>query len=449
MMLISFFAILAAISPIEKGSIASNNASYDGTALRLEGEVSLEHGFGTMKAEKAVLTKEREGQDDFPFTSIELTSAVNLMLTSEAQVECEKALLDFSTLQGTLTSPQHVHYTDFIRRENQTTPFELFSPKLDLQLIKDPQKKDIYDIEQARAQNGVHLIYDKLYHLQTESILFSNKIIQSDGASPCIWTYQNDRVNAEKFDLDLVQNELFLKKAEGHLSSFSKGQVQFTAGSLCWEHTKNHLTLQGSPFVQESSVGTVTSQEAIHLFLKDGVLHQLKTDGQTTLTSLKGHRLTTYDALEVDGDAHLATISSPSKGEQLLYEEEEMTLRADKAQIHYKEEAQGISPASVELEGRIQIYSKEKEGPSRRGIADLLTYDPDTRTCILKAHPGRKVLFMRDQDQLRISANEVHIFYDPVSKEQQVRGVGHVTMSLSPEEQNLLNQVFRHVPSAS
>jgi lipopolysaccharide export system protein LptA len=144
----------------------------------------------------------------------------------------------------------------------------------------------------------------------------------------------------------------------------------------------------------------------------------------------------------VDGEKSLATIHS--RQTQLIYQEEEMTLLADTAQMYYREDEQGLHPERLELQGHIKIFSQEKEGPTRRGIADTLTYNPETRICILKALPGQKVLFMRDQDQLRISANEVHITYNPVTKEQEVRGIGHIVLSLSPEEQNLLNQVFHH-----
>ncbi len=438
--MISFITLfLAAINPMDTGSIASNSASYDGSILILDGEVSLEHGFGKMKAEKAVLTRQLQGQEEFPFTCIELAESVHLALTTEAQVDCERASLDFTTMQGVLTSPQNVHYVDTIN----SIPFELFSPHLDLQMKKN---KEAYDIERAHAQKGVHLIYNKLYHLKTESIIFAQDSLHSDG-SPCSWTYESDqaendriennKVDAEKFDLDLAQNHLLLKKAKGHLSSFSKGKVQFTADDLDWKHTENHLILRGSPQVQETSLGTITSSQEIDLILKEQKLHSLKTEGSTQMVSHKGHTLKTEGSLDVDGEKKLAVIHPHAT--QLLYQEEEMSLLADEAQMHYREDEQGLHPERLELQGHIKIFSQD-----RRGIADTLTYNPETRTCILKALPGQKVLFMRDQDQLCISANEVHITYNPVTNEQEVRGVGHITMTLSPEEQNLLNQVFHH-----
>lgn len=433
--------LLAAVAPMNTGSIASSSASYDGATLLLDGEVSLEHGLGKMEADKAALTKQVEGQAEFPFTHIELADTVRLALTSSAQVECERASLDFSNLKGTLTSPKNVHYVDKIH----ATPFELFSPYLDLQMARNDQQKETYTIEKAYAKKGVHLIYDTSYHLKTESLLFTKDRLVSDGTS-CSWTYQNDQVDAEKFDLDLTQNHLHLRKAEGHLNSFSKGTVQFTADDLDWKHTDNHLVLRGNPHVQETSLGTVHSSQEIDLILKEQKVHKLKTQGPTTLVSHKGHTLKTEGTIEVDSEKCQALIHSHQT--QLLYQEEELTLTADEAQIFYREDEKGLHPERLELQGKIKIFSQEKEGPAKRGIADTLTYNPETRSCILKANPGQKVLFMRDQDQLRISASEVHITYNPVTHEQEVRGIGHIVLSLSPDEQNLLNQVFHHESSA-
>ena len=415
--------LLANIAPDVAGSIAASSANYDGSMLILDGEVSLDHGFGMMKAEKAVLTRQLQESAEFPFMSIDLAEAVHLKLSSKAEVECERASLDFTTLQGKLSSPKEVHYID--------TAFELFSPFLDLQMLKNSQKKDSYDIEKAHAHHGVRVIYDKFYHLNADSIVFADEKLRSEGEGRCLWSFQNDRVEAEAFELDLAHRNLHLKTATGHLTSMTSGDVQFTAEDLDWKHEDNHLFLKGFPKVQDASFGTIASEQEIDLTLKENKLHKLSTRGPTELTSIKGHLLKTDGTIDVDAEKNTAIVHS-----QLQYSEDEMTLIADQAQIFY--------PDKVELQGNIKIFSEK----SHKGVADTLTYNPETRTCILKAHPGKKVLFTREEDKLALSANEIHITYDPVTKEQLVRGVGHITLSLSPEEQNILNKVFHGISTS-
>ncbi len=410
--------LLANISiPDNTGSIAASSANYDGATLILDGEVSLDHGFGMMKAEKAVLTRQLQESAEFPFMTIDLAESVHLKLSSQAEVECERASLDFTTLQGNLSSPKEVHYVD--------KAFELFSPFLDLQMFKNSQKKDSFDIEKAHAHHGVRVIYDKLYHLNADSIVFTEEKLRSDGDGRCVWSFQNDQVEATAFELDVAKRNLHLKTATGHLTSMTSGEVQFSAEDLDWNHQDNHLILIGFPKVQDANFGTIASEQEIDLILKENKLQKLSTRGPTELTSIKGHTLKTDGTLDVDAEKNIAVVHS-----HLQYSEDEMTLIADQAQIFY--------PDKVELQGNIKIFSQE----SHKGVADTLTYNPETRTCILKAHPGKKVLFTREQDKLALSANEIHITYDPITKEQQVKGIGHISLSLSPEEQNILNKVF-------
>ena len=62
---------------------------------------------------------------------------------------------------------------------------------------------------------------------------------------------------------------------------------------------------------------------------------------------------------------------------------------------------------------------------------------------------GKKVLFVNDEDNLRISAQEVHITQDPTTKKQTVKGLGNVQLALSTEEQASLNKHFGKYAPAS
>src|ERR1700733_12087732 len=78
---------------VDAGTISSSNASYDGNALILKGQVLLDHGLGTMQAEEAVLQKQEVGKD-FPFSLIHLEKDVLLKLNQTGELKCEKADLD-------------------------------------------------------------------------------------------------------------------------------------------------------------------------------------------------------------------------------------------------------------------------------------------------------------------------------------------------------------------
>src|SRR5258708_28411479 len=92
---------------VDSGTISSSNASYDGSALILKGQVLLDHGLGKMQAEEAVLQKQEVGKD-FPFSLIHLEKDVVLKLNQNGELKCEKADLDFGSLKGFLTSTKRV-----------------------------------------------------------------------------------------------------------------------------------------------------------------------------------------------------------------------------------------------------------------------------------------------------------------------------------------------------
>ena len=54
---LSALFLTAAVKP-DSGMLSSSSAAYDGNALVLSGQVSLDHGLGKMRAEQAVLEKQ-------------------------------------------------------------------------------------------------------------------------------------------------------------------------------------------------------------------------------------------------------------------------------------------------------------------------------------------------------------------------------------------------------
>jgi hypothetical protein len=248
----------------EAGTISSSNASYDGNALILKGQVLLDHGLGKMQAEEAILQKQEAGKD-FPFSLIHLEKEVSLKLHQNAELKCEKADLDFSTLKGFLTSSQRVIYTDSLKRKKgKSTSFQLMSQAIDLQFSKKAdQPKNSYDVQTVLARENVELTYDTDFTLFTDAVLYQKELVNpasnqfqshlsSQGKQKCKLVHQADTIEADNFDLDVVHNKLVMTKPQGILPSLSlsnaKGEVRFSAENLLWDHEKKHSNSQRQPF---------------------------------------------------------------------------------------------------------------------------------------------------------------------------------------------------------
>ena len=101
-----------------------------------------------------------------------------------------------------------------------------------------------------------------------------------------------------------------------------------------------------------------------------------------------------------------------------------------------------FQPVSLALKGAVRLSARAGAHAERCGLADRLHYSPTTRTLLLAANPGNKVLFWDKEEGMSISANEIHITFDPVTKKELIKGVGKVQFSLSQEESELLKKFF-------
>lgn len=483
---------LATIAPLtlfsadtpKEGYLSSTHASYDGSALVLSGHVVLDHGLGKMTAEEASLERQEASGKDFPFSLIHLRKEVLLSLKSSAKLACDAAELDFTSLKGRLSAPSSgiVSYTDMIsRKEGADIPLTLKSPKIELSLVKEEtaEKKTEYDVDTILAKDTVTIDYNKEFLLEADHALYRKATIGShsptgefqgvitaypkDASSLCTLTHGTDVVEASSIDLDLIGNVLSMHKPRGHLSSsllpqIQKGEITFTSDYLVWDNAHQKLTLKGRSEVLESSLGTLVTEEEISLqqaSLKGKkIVTKIQSKGPTELIykeagSSSYHKLSCHGTMKIDRDHLNAVLTSPVKegektawADQVYYEEMQMGAYADGAFVEYAMEGDSFQPVSLSLKGNVCLFSRSNVEPFRCSVADRMSYSPSTKTLILAANPGKRVLFWDEQQSVRMSAQEVHLTQNPTTGQSVIQGVGHVKFSLSMEENETLKKFF-------
>ena len=456
--MISLFATLLALaSPMaDSTAVSSSNASYDGNALVLKGQVILDHGLGKMKSEEAILERQEVGKE-FPFSFIRLRKDVLLTLSQDATLSCETADLDFSSLKGHLTGADRLRYTDSLKsKKGPKIPFCLTSKSADLDLSKQEEdgEKPRYEIASIFAQDNVQFEYDQKYTLHTDAALFRkfqnhlSASSQKDGPR-CKFTYENNQINADKMDLDLILSELSMIHPEGTLHSLlSQAEAKFSSDTLLWNHLTNILSLKGDVHLEDPSLGTLISEDEVRLVQAASQISSIHAQGKTTINYLNAHKLTCFGTIDLNQKRLQATLASPlidgltPQELQLSYQEEQVTVFADTGHIEYTLNNNIFQPISISLKGHVRLFSQDENKPMSCGITDRLTYSPTTRTFILSADPGRKVLFINQEDNIHLSAQEVHITEDPSTKRQTVKGIGNVQLTLSAEEENLMQKFF-------
>jgi len=473
--------VLQAAPLQESGAVSSTHASYDGNALILKGKVMLDHGLGKMNAEHASLEKQEIANKDFPFSFIHLQKDVLLDLKTNAQIRCDRADLDFTTLKGLLYGgeKEKVIYTDTLKKKTAQF-FQLISNQVELSFAKKEQadQKVDYDIETILAKEDVIIDYAKEFTVQADHALYrkssgttgtSSKEFQGtvtaypkDADHPCRMTHEGDVIDADSIDLNMMHSKLSMRRPRGILLSrliphAQKGEIHFKSNYLLWDHLKNILTLKGQIYIQEDALGELKVDDEMQVIqqIQEGkrVLKMIRAKGKTLLhykdaQDNSSHQLMCFGTLKIDREKLNGFLDSPemngrvAEDQQIHYEGNEMTAFSDKAYIEYSLVEESLQPVSLALKGNIRLTSAQAEAPTRCALSDRLSYSPSTHTLILSADPGKKVLFWDEQQSLHISAAEVHITRDPNTHKDSIKGVGNVKFTLTGEENSALKKIF-------
>ncbi len=477
-------APLAAETPgvPDTGSLSSTDASYDGNSLVLTGHVSLNHGLGKMTAEEASLERQEVGKD-FPFSLIHLRKDVVLALKNSAKLTCSSAELDFAALKGTLFSEENgkVVYTDQIKKKKggEILPLQLSGKTIDLIFSKQSLGQSTeYEIDNILAKDEVVIDYADNFQLFAHRALYRKELspdnktpkrefqgvvtaYPQDEQSQCRLCHLGDEILADMVDIDLLGSKISLLRPKGHLATstlphLNNGKVQFQSDYLYWDQNKNALTLKGNIAIDEASLGQIHAQEELQIVQTGAegkrLLKSIQAQGPAQLTykdmHSQPHKLVSHGLIHLDRETLKATIDSPKSSgivpidKQLYYEEADIAFYADNASIEYSIVDDMMRPSQLHLKGNIRLFSHDPLKPPRVGSADRLTYSLTTRTLILSADPGKKVLFWDDSQGMRLSAPEAHIVYDSETKQQSVKGIGAVQFSFTAEEHSKLLQLF-------
>jgi hypothetical protein len=463
--------ILVEPADTESGSISSSNAAYDGNDLILTGKVSLDHGLGRMEAAKAVLQRQ-ETSKEFPFTFIHLDQNVLIVLKDKSVLQCDKADLDFKALYGVLTAHKQLNYKDTLTFSNKPVDVEIRSQNAKLQFFRgsdqDEESKVLFGIETIAAEHNVEVIVSNRekppFTLLAESVLYCKPIKEIDSkevkpylrATPgdsqtCSILYEKDRIDAASIEVDLAQSILHLQKPEGRIGNLFLGSkeeaLQFQANVLKWDQIRERMYLTGPIEIIDPSMGRITNQDQIILEKKQNALRSLQATGETIVLSTASQKLICYGSLKINRSLLNAYADSPliedkvPLGKQVYYEESQMAIVSNKIYINYASH-QNFSPVSLSLTGNVKIFSTDITRPLKKGIADQATYLPNSRTLVLSAESGKKVMYVDEEDKTEICAQEVHITEDPVTHKQSIKGIGNVVLKLTVEQQKIMEQLF-------
>jgi lipopolysaccharide export system protein LptA len=411
-------------------TISSKKATYDGNALVLKGDVELEHGLGKLSSGNARLEKEEK---DGPFSSISLREDVLISLKNLGKISCETADLNFVTLTGKLL-PQMGQLIKFVNLGPDN--FTLMSQEADLELAK---QADSYKVVKINANGTVQMQYGDDFTLNADRATYTSDGAAHVYAEPnCRLVHADDVIEAEKVELFPGTSTAVLLEPKGVLQPQG---VKFTCHKMIWENEPQLLTLQGDVSVIEDGIGTLNCEEEVEIHQKkqEGkwILSSMVAKGKTELTYELGegikHLLICYGKMKLDQDRSTLTLESPPN-HPIEYFHDQMKLCSNHAQLNYIDK----QPEKLQLDGNVQLQITE-DG-TRCATADQFVYLPTEEKMILSSKDGANVLFWDKEQQLSISAREVHIAR--ADQKETIKGVGNVRFAFSNTENTLLKKLF-------
>lgn len=421
-------------------SISSKKATYDGNALILNGDVQVEHTLGKMASGTARLEKEdKEG----PFSAISLRDNVLITLKNLGKVSCANADFNFVTMTGKLL-PEVGKLIKFVNLGPDH--FSITSKEANMELAKE---SDSIKVVKINAEGAVQVQYGSDFFLDAEQATYTNEEVPYLSASQnCKLSHFADLIESEKVELFPSTSTAVLSAPKGvlHPSSFSKSQgMHFSCSQMVWENESQTLTLLGDISVSDDGIGELHCEDEIELRQKQEgekwILSSMVAKGKTELTyELSAdfkHLLICYGLLRLDQEQLTVTLESP-QNRPIEYFHDKMKLCSDNAQLSYGNNNERISAEKLHLSGNVQL--KIEEDGSRCATADQFTYLPQEEKMILTSKDGKNVLFWDKEQDLSISAREVHIAR--ADQKETIKGVGNVRFAFSTAENDLLKKLF-------
>ncbi len=467
--LFSLLSLACCLVGAEEDAISSQEASYDGAALHLLGNVTLDHAFGTMTSQEATLDK-AENDKEFPFSRMVLEKDVIVHIASSGKLTCDEASLDFCSFDATFQadSGKKVIFEDQLGTSTgRKKDFYLEAPAAFMKIgqVSGDEKKRNYYIQSMEISKNALLKWDNQITIEAPRLIFSKPdpeergksflgevMAYADETTRCILRKESDCIYADRIQFDIGQEMIALANAEGIVESIQffnqSSPIKFKADKLFWDQKKNILTLQDHVRCEDKIVGFYSTDKSLTLFFEEEEgkkqLKSLHALGPTELL-MKDEKNHTEHRLFCPGvmDVHnqdLQAVLTAGVGEQIEYSYTEGVVYANKATIDYSLIDGRMRPVSIQLKGEVTLVSNNQE-ILRCCRADRIQTSLDTQSMVMYAESGKKVLFFDEERGLNISALEVHITKDPQTRQEKIQGVGHVRFSFEDEEKEVLRKL--------
>lgn len=345
--------LLAALS-----SISSDQVEYNGTGLKLSGQVIIEHPLGKMEAQEALLDKP-SGKTDESFNEIHLMNTVRIALKDHGQIVCEKADFDLTTLKGSLEAKKG-EKIEYFNQLSDKQPLELHCQNAELQFETIKQSAPL--LNSILALGAVEIIYGDGFHLYSEAADFSKSslIASSPSGTPCRLSHGDDHLEADRLQLFPKESKIAIQHPKGKFRSLGlteNSSLSFECDELIWDQDQKLIHFQSKVVIDEPTVGRAEALEGNAKFVESS-LSTFELLGDVLLT--KGQeRLARSDTLTYS-DATQTVVLKANPGERVLFFDREKGLTISATEVHISKDPL-TSEEKVKGVGNVRFHLSSSE----------------------------------------------------------------------------------------
>jgi len=455
-------------------SVESDTAFYAGKEIFLEGNVIVEHPFGTLSGQVINLQLNAQNQETHSYL-IKMNDQVQISFKKGRELKCGQAEIDCRQMTGSFQSNKaqpHVIYTE----SSPANPcLEVKSRGMHLALSQ--KKKKEWQIQKIIATDNVSAKYNDLFTAFGEVLTYETnaeadeqggniELQGSVGKEICsVETPEGDFIEALHIYIDTQSRQSLFIQPRGKLQVLAKEEVFFSADTMKWDDPHQLLILEGHVMINQQGIGQIVTDGKV-IFKKanfngKNLIRSIILPGKSVLTyedtekRLFMHTLTCHGHLEVDrctlemvGSSPMDISGNVIKDQQVHYIDPVGEIYADQFSVSSEQKQGKNVPSHIIFRGNVYICNQGDGSDSAESLlkqyilADKVEYYPQTKEMYLSAKEGKRVLFYDKIDNLQVSAPSLKIKRDLVSKKESIQGYGDVRFNFIEHELEKLKSRF-------
>ncbi len=408
-------------------TFSGTRASFEDGSLLLSGKIEIDHAIGTLFAESAEMHSSTKEQGPLPFSSISLKNSVRIELKDGGKLTCEKATIDCKTLHCHLLAGQGdlITLIQTIPEKNGTkTPFQLLSQTASLSFDRGEKG---HRLDKFICKGQVLLLSEPFFKIEGDRALYidgkSLTVERETPLSRCSVFYKESHFEAEM--VGLASGLFAFKHPRGTLCA----PWRFAANKMVWNKNRSSFTLQGHVILERPDFGTLTADLLLLKEDMDGEIASIETKSLTKIyLADEKAQMTAPGGIKFDkkqSQIHARGV----EGEQICLKGGNFGMLANLSTIEC--DTGSLQPLSISMKGDVKLFSLGNE--DWLALAGRAHYSPSTKTLILSGSPGNEVIYINENQDSQLAAEEIHLTHEKGGG-LRVKGVGKVKLLLSSEE---------------